>query len=94
MVPMGAVISALIIGKTRIPPIYFLFAGGLLEVAGTAGLCVTPTTWKIWPPQYVFQILAGTGVGFFNGTLTLLVPFIVEKRDLGKWSVQVFKCPF
>ncbi|TVY23362.1 Efflux pump [Lachnellula hyalina] len=83
MVPMGAVISALIIGKTRIPPIYFLFAGGLLEVAGTAGLCVTPTTWKIWPPQYVFQILAGTGVGFFNGTLTLLVPFIVEKRDLG-----------
>ncbi|TVY91258.1 Efflux pump [Lachnellula willkommii] len=83
MVPMGAVISALIIGRTRIPPIYFLFAGGLLEVAGTAGLCVTPTTWKIWPPQYVFQILAGTGVGFFNGTLTLLVPFIVEKRDLG-----------
>jgi hypothetical protein len=30
-----------------------------------------------------FQILVGAGCGFFNGTLTLLVPFALEKRDLG-----------
>jgi hypothetical protein len=80
---MGAVIGAIIIGRTTIPPIYFLLAGGLLEVMGTAGLSQTPNTHKIWGPQYVFQILVGTGSGFFNGTLTLLVPFALEKRDLG-----------
>jgi hypothetical protein len=83
MVPMGAVIGAIIIGRTNIPPIYFLFAGGLLEVMGTAGLSQTSNTHKIWGPQYVFQILVGPGCGFFNGTLTLLVPFALEKRDLG-----------
>jgi hypothetical protein len=83
MVPMGAVIGAIVIGRTNIPPIYFLFAGGLLDVMGTAGLSQTPNTHKIWGPQYVFQILVGTGCGFFNGTLTLLIPFALEKRDLG-----------
>jgi hypothetical protein len=64
MVPMGAVVGAIIIGRTSIPPIYFLFAGGLLEVMGTAGLSQTPNTHKIWGPQYVFPDSGRGGLWF------------------------------
>lgn len=86
MNPIGAIIATILVGRTRIPPIYFLFAGGLLTVAGTAGLSVIPNTPKIWNPQYGFQIIAGAGLGCFNGMLTLLIPFVFEKKDLGKYS--------
>jgi hypothetical protein len=85
---MGAVIAAITVGKTSIPPIYFLFLGGILAIAGTAGLSVIPKTPGIWAPQYVFQILAGAGAGCFNGMLTLLTPFAFEKRDLGEFSLM------
>jgi hypothetical protein len=81
---MGTVIKATIICRTKIPPIYLLFAGGFFEIAGTAGLSHAPNTHQIWHPQYVFQILARTGVGCINSILTLLVPFAVGERDLGK----------
>jgi len=89
MVPMGAVIVSLLIGKTKIPPIYFLFAGSILEVIGTAGLSQTPAHHKIWKLSYLFQFLAGAGVGCFNGTLTLISPFTFEKRDLGVGTASV-----
>lgn len=99
MVPMGAVIVVTIIGKTKIPPIYFLFIGSILEVIGTAGLSQTPNHFKIWKLQYLFQFIAGAGVGCFNGTLTLIAPFAFSKKDLGKYfkspglnSTKSFRC--
>ncbi|KAH7330433.1 MFS multidrug transporter-like protein [Rhexocercosporidium sp. MPI-PUGE-AT-0058] len=89
MAPVAAIIGTIMIGRTRIPPIYFLLAGGLFEVAGTVGLAMTPTTLKVWPAQYVFQVLAGTGVGLFTGTLTLICPFVVPKGDLGVGTAAV-----
>jgi hypothetical protein len=39
--------------------------------------------------QYGYQILTGTGVGFFNAALILLVPYVVEKRDLAVGTAAI-----
>ena len=71
-------------GRARVPPMYILIAGGILEIIGTVCLSKTPTSFGVSSAQYVFQILAGTGIGFFNAALILMVPIVLEMRDLGK----------
>ncbi|RDL32028.1 uncharacterized protein BP5553_09430 [Venustampulla echinocandica] len=85
LAPASSAISATIIGKTTIPPIWHILLGSFLEIVGTVGLSKTPTTYAIAPQQYVFQVITGVGVGFCNAALMLLVPNVVEKRDLGEY---------
>jgi len=84
LVPAGSVISSIVVGKTGMPPIFILLVGGVLEIVGVIGLSKTPTSFNVWGPQYVFQMIAGLGNGCFNALLLLAVPVVVEKRDLGK----------
>ena len=71
-------------GRGRIPPQHILVAGGILEIVGTVCLSKSSTALQISHAYYGYQILAGTGVGFCNAALILLVPYVLEKRDLGK----------
>ncbi|TVY75996.1 Efflux pump FUS6 [Lachnellula suecica] len=80
--PFGSTVSAIIVGKTRIPPIYILILGGFLEIVGTVGLSKSPSGYEIWPTQYAFQVIAGLGVGCFNAILMLMVPVVVKKQEL------------
>lgn len=34
--------------------------------------------------QYPFQVMAGLGVGVVNAALTLLVPYVIDKKDPGQ----------
>ena len=83
-VPVGSSLAATLMGRARVRPEYILSTGGILEVIGVIFLSKTSTGLQIARAQYGFQILAGTGVGFFNAALILLVPYVLEKRDLGK----------
>lgn len=71
-------------GRARVRAEYILLAGGIFEIVGTILLSKTSTGLQIPRAQYGFQVLTGTGVGFFNAALILLVPYVLEKRDLGK----------
>ena len=89
LLPFGCFVPAIstiaaIAMKKRVPPIYILFIGGILEIIGTVGLSKTSVSSEISASQYGFQILTGSGVGCFNAALILLVPFVVESKDLGK----------
>ena len=59
-----------------------MLAGAILQIVGLAGLSQTTTSYGIWPPQYGFQVLAGTGAGFTSIVLMLMVPYVVEAKDL------------
>jgi hypothetical protein len=83
-VPAGSSLAAILMGRARIRAEYVLVAGGILEIVGTILLSKTSVGLQIPRVQYGYQILTGTGVGFFNAALILLVPYVVEKRDLGK----------
>ncbi len=83
-VPAGSSLAATLMGRARIRPEFILFAGGVFEIVGTICLSKTSVGLQIPRAQYGFQVLTGTGVGFFNAALILLVPYVLEKRDLGK----------
>lgn len=88
-VPAGSSIAAALMGKLKIPPCFIILAGAALQLVGAILLSDIPTDTVIHPRQYGFQILLGTGIGFVACGLILLVPFAMEKRDLGKSFASV-----
>ena len=84
-VPVSSAVAAVLMGRLKIPPCWIVLFGSILQVAGTVLLAQLDDYHEIRPSQYGFQIIAGTGVGFVNAALTLLVPYVMDKRDLGTW---------
>lgn len=89
LVPAMSSLAAMLMKKT-VASIYILAAGGILEVIGTVCLATMSTSPEISGPQYVFQVLIGSGVGFINSALLLLVPFVMKRGDLGEWISTSF----
>jgi hypothetical protein len=83
-VPFGSGIAGAMMGKPRIPPCWIILAGSLMEILGIALLAQIGTSSHIDASQYAFQIIAGTGTGLVNSGLIMLVPYAMEKRDLGE----------
>jgi hypothetical protein len=76
MIPIGSVIAGALMGKGRVPPCWVVMTL-LSRISTSTGIDST---------QYGFQVMAGIGTGFINAGLIILVPYIMEKRDLGKYS--------
>ncbi|KAJ5771033.1 uncharacterized protein N7511_003084 [Penicillium nucicola] len=68
--------------KLRIPVVYFALIGSILHTIGMALLTTLPENSSYPAKGYVFEAIAGAGVGITIGILTLAVPFIVEGKDL------------
>jgi hypothetical protein len=84
MIPIGSMIGGALMGKPRVPPCAVVLAGAVLEIIGVVLLSRISTSPQIDSAQYGFQVLAGLGTGMINSGLIILVPYIMEKRDLGK----------
>jgi dipeptide/tripeptide permease len=82
-VPFGSGLAGALMGKPRIPPCWIVLAGSVMEVIGIVLLSRLDTSSHIDSTQYAFQIIAGTGTGLVNAGLIILVPYAMEKRDLG-----------
>ncbi|KAF2184758.1 MFS general substrate transporter [Zopfia rhizophila CBS 207.26] len=89
MVPAGSSIASILMGKPQIPLCYIVLSGTIMQIIGTIFLARTPTDSYIHPSQYGFQILTGTGMGFLNAALILLVPYATEKRDLAVGTATI-----
>lgn len=81
---LGALAANIIGAKGRVPPIYLLFFGALLQVLGLALLSTLPTAGVFPAEGYGYETLAGAGVGVTFGILILATPFVAEARDLGE----------
>lgn len=79
--PIGTGVSAAIAGKAKIPPVYLLPAGAIIQIIGFTLLSTESTGTSPGKAQYGYQAIAGFGVGMNLGTLILMTPFAVEKRD-------------
>ena len=79
----------MLISKTRIAPIYFAVVAIFFQTAGTVGLSRADNSHRIHPSQYGFQVLAGIGVGLINAPLICMIPFVVQKRDLGMFLFHI-----
>ena len=84
LTPIGTGVAAVVAGKAKIPPVYLMPVGAIIQVVGFALLSTGSTGPSPPKAQYGYQAIAGFGVGMNLSLLILMTPFAVEKRD---------KCP-
>lgn len=84
LVPGTSAVVAILF-KKGVPPFYVQVAGAVLQLVGIVLLAVdTPEIASSSGKQYGYQILTGAGIGCSNVALLIIVPYINERRDLGK----------
>lgn len=88
-IPLGTIVAANILSKTKLPPIYIIFAGTILQVIGFALLSTLPSTLEVSPGIYGYQILGGLGCGANYQSMYLTIAFVAEPRDRGKSSTTL-----
>ncbi|KAI1180324.1 putative multidrug resistance protein fnx1 [Nemania sp. FL0916] len=82
VIPIGSVFASTLGGRFKIPPIYLLIVGSVLQIIGFSLMGTIPTNTLDIPQQvYGYQILAGWGCGINFSLLFILIPFVNEKRD-------------
>ncbi|KAF9701930.1 hypothetical protein EKO04_001172 [Ascochyta lentis] len=79
--PVGVVLASLATGKIRIPFVYVLLVGCALQTTGFALLSTLPVGLDTWPGQHGYSVLTGLGTGCTIGTLYMLAPISVDKKD-------------
>ncbi|KAL9617924.1 MAG: hypothetical protein Q9160_007290 [Pyrenula sp. 1 TL-2023] len=80
-IAIGSILANIIAMKTKLPPIYLLFTGGVLESIGVGLLSILPSLGPIPGTVYLYEILAGIGLGFIWGLVLTIPPSIGEERD-------------
>ncbi|KAI0485706.1 putative multidrug resistance protein fnx1 [Xylaria cf. heliscus] len=81
VIPIGSIFASILGGKHKVPPVYLLLLGSVLQVLGFALIGTLPSTLEIPSRIYGYQILAGWGCGINFSLLFILIPLINEKRD-------------
>ncbi|KAF2972342.1 hypothetical protein GQX73_g1251 [Xylaria multiplex] len=81
VIPVGSIFASILGGKHKVPPVYLLIFGSVLQVLGFALIATLPSTLEIPSQIYGFQVLAGFGCGINFSLLFIIIPLINEKRD-------------
>ena len=86
--PFGSGISGILVSKINVPPVIITILGAILQIGGTTLLSILPASQKIQPAIYGYQVIMGLGLGLNIAGLTVLTPFVVQKRDLGQSNFE------
>ena len=85
MIALGCILINIFAMKTRIPPIYLLLAGSIIELIGLSLFSTLSSTSIMTPAPsvvYGWEVLSGFGIGIVWGMLLVIPPHVVEHRDL------------
>ncbi|CAG8976536.1 hypothetical protein HYALB_00011013 [Hymenoscyphus albidus] len=82
----GGVLASIVTGTGRIAPIYLLWGYSVLTAIGTSLLTTLPSTVDIPRSFYGYEFLAGFGLGGTFSIPMLVIPYVVETRDLATAS--------
>ncbi|KAI1652664.1 putative multidrug resistance protein fnx1 [Daldinia decipiens] len=80
--PLGAILTASISKNRRVPPQHLALVASILQMLGLIFISQGPVDNPDWTPLYGLEVLVGLGMGMGIGIVTLLTPYMVEKRDL------------
>lgn len=80
---VGTAVSNLACLRGRIPFVYLILFGSVLQTVGMALFAILPQTDSFPSAGYGYEVIAGTGIGVTIGICVLAVPYVVETRDLG-----------
>lgn len=91
LAPVGSVISAVLAGKVKVPPIYLVLIASCIQVIGFALLSTLPIAAAASSAQYGYQVIAGFGVGINISTLILMTPYsVADPRDKCEYPRDLF----
>ncbi|KAI0805328.1 major facilitator superfamily domain-containing protein [Xylaria sp. FL0064] len=79
--PVGVVMSSILAGRFRIPFVYIILLGTVIQIVGFALLSTTPDSVEPWPGQYGYSFIAGLGTGITGGLYTFLNPLSIHKNE-------------
>jgi hypothetical protein len=94
LVPFGSIVFNTVLAKTRIPPIYLLFVGSILQNVGPGLMLTIPATGAIPGQIYFFEMLVAIGVGGNFALLVVLNPHAIEKKYMGKLRPLNIVCTY
>ncbi|KAI1125671.1 drug resistance transporter [Nemania abortiva] len=80
--PLGSVIMALMCKNRRVAPIHVGLVGTLFQIVGLVFFTMGSPRNPDWTGMYGFEALVALGFGVQIGLVSLLTPYIAEKRDL------------
>lgn len=79
--PVGTGIAAGMATKFKVPPIFVILTGSILQIIGFALLGTLPATTELLPRTYGYEVIAGFGCGMNLALLFVMIPQVVELRD-------------
>jgi hypothetical protein len=81
--PLATALSGYLTSNLKIPPLYLILIGAVLQVVGVGLTCSLPTnTFSIPPQQYGLEVLMGLGFGLGLSTLLTLARLVVDEANL------------
>ncbi|KAK4224901.1 major facilitator superfamily transporter [Podospora fimiseda] len=81
--PVATTISGWILTRFKLPPVYMLVAGCVLQTIGMGLFSSLPSSdTRIRSTQYGYQVIMGFGFGFNLGTLVMMVLLVVTQADM------------
>lgn len=83
--PIGSILVVGGCSRQRLPPIYLLIPAALLQLIGLVFMSRLSIENIMWKGQYAMQVLTGLGCGMSIAVTTVLTPYVVEPRDLGRY---------
>lgn len=83
----GTILSAAVAKRTKVPTMYSVLLGALLQIVGYALLATSGSFISIPPGVYAYQVIAGLGCGISFQALILNIPLVAEKRDHGQYTL-------
>lgn len=90
--PLGTIICAVLSKGNRVPPVYLATLGEVMQVVGLIFLGRGEPADPDWHGLYGLEVVIGLGFGMCLGAVTIMVPFMVEKRDLGETETLLIFC--
>ncbi|KXX75422.1 Multidrug resistance protein 3 [Madurella mycetomatis] len=80
--PLGTIVCAVLSKNKRAPPIYMAIVGEVMQIIGLVFFSRGDPAQPDWHALYGLEVVVGLGFGMCLGAVTLMAPFVVEKRDL------------
>lgn len=82
-IALSGTLVTVIAAKTRIPPVYILLTGSIIQLLGLALFSTLSNSLTIPSVMYASEVLSGWGIGIVTGLLLVIPPLVVEPQDLG-----------
>lgn len=82
--PSATAVSGVLTSSFKVPPIYLILIGAVLQVIGVGLTISLPTTGGPFPKQqYGFEVIMGLGFGLILATVLTLAQLVCDEKDIG-----------